>query len=71
MDKDHTWRASAVFQRGELQQLITDVRLYALLALAGLRFGEAAALRWRSYESTTEPLGRLRCNRVAPPSTQR
>jgi integrase len=66
VDKDPTWRASAVFQRGELEQLLTDDRLpadrrvlYALLSLAGLRFGEAAALRWRSYEATTEPLGRL------------
>jgi integrase len=66
VDKDPTWRASAVFQRSELEQLLTDERLpadrrvlYALLSLAGLRFGEAAALRWRSYEATTEPLGRL------------
>jgi integrase len=66
IDKDPTWRARAVFQRFELEQLLTDERLpadrrllYALLGLAGLRFGEAAALRWRSYETTTEPLGRL------------
>jgi integrase len=66
VDKDPTWRAGAVFQRGELEQLLTDERLppdrrmlYALLGLTGLRFGEAAALRWRSYEPTTEPLGRL------------
>jgi integrase len=66
VDKDPTWRAGAVFTRGELEQLISDERLptdrrvlYALLGVAGLRFGEAAALRWRNYESTMEPLGRL------------
>jgi integrase len=66
VDKDPTWRSGAVFQRSELEQLLTDERLpadrrvlYALLGLAGLRFGEAAALRWRAYEATTEPLGRL------------
>jgi integrase len=66
VDKDPTWRSGAVFQRGELEQLLTDERLpadrrllYALLGLAGLRFGEAAALRWRSYDTTSEPLGRL------------
>ncbi|MFT3838963.1 MAG: tyrosine-type recombinase/integrase [Myxococcaceae bacterium] len=66
VDKDPTWRANAVFTRGELEQLLVDQRLpadrrvlYALLGLAGLRFGEAAALRWRSYDKTTAPLGRL------------
>jgi integrase len=33
--------------------------MYALMGLAGLRFGEAAALRWRSYDPSLEPLGRL------------
>ena len=66
IDKDPTWRAGAVFTRGELEQLISDDRLppdrrvlWALLGLAGLRFGEAAALRWRHYDATLEPLGRL------------
>jgi integrase len=66
IDKDPTWRAGAVFTRGELEQLISDERippdrrvLYALLGIAGLRFGEAAALRWRCYDTTLEPLGRL------------
>ncbi len=65
-DKDPTWRAGAVFTRGELEQLISSDELppdrrvlYALLGLAGLRFGEAAALRWRAYDATLEPLGRL------------
>jgi integrase len=66
VDKDPTWRAGAVFTRGELEQLISDERLppdrrmlYALLGMAGLRFGEASALRWRTYDTTLEPLGRL------------
>jgi integrase len=66
IDKDPTWRAGAVLTRGELEQLISDERLppdrrvlYALLGLSGLRFGEASALRWRSYDTTLEPLGRL------------
>jgi integrase len=65
-DADPEWRASAVFTRGEVETLISDERipadrrtLYALLALAGLRFGEAAALRWRHYDGALEPLGRL------------
>jgi integrase len=66
IDKDPTWRAGAVFTRGELEQLISDERLpadrrvlWALLGLSGARFGEAAALRWRNYDATLEPLGRL------------
>ena len=66
MDKDPTWRAGAVFTRGELEQIISDERIPpdrrvmdAILGLAGLRFGEAAALRWRVYDTTLEPLGRL------------
>ena len=66
IDKDPTWRAGAVLTRSELEQLISDERLppdrrvlYALLGLAGVRFGEASALRWRSYDTTLEPLGRI------------
>jgi integrase len=66
VDADPTWRAGAVFTRSELEQLLSDDRLphdrrvmYAVLGLAGLRFGEAAALRWRHYDPTLEPLGRL------------
>lgn len=66
IDADPAWRAGAVFTRGEVEALISDPRIpldrravYAVLALAGPRFGEAAALRWRSYEATAEPLGRL------------
>lgn len=65
-DKDPTWRANAVFTRDETELLLSDARspedrrvFYALLALTGIRFGEASALRWRHYDSTLEPLGRL------------
>ncbi len=50
----------------EIEKLISDQRIpedrriiYAVLALGGLRFGEAAALRWSSYDATLEPLGKL------------
>jgi integrase len=66
VDKDPMWRATAVFTRGEVEQLISDDRIpvdrrviYGLLALSGARFGEVAALRWRHYDPTLEPLGRL------------
>ncbi len=66
VDKDPKWRASAIFTRDEFVQLISSPRLhpdrrvlYALLGLAGLRFGEAAALKWSSYDESLEPLGRL------------
>ncbi len=66
IDKDPTWRSGAVFTKNEVEALISDERIplerrmvYALLFLAGLRFGEASALRWRSYQSHLRPLGRL------------
>src|SRR6185437_5682580 len=50
----------------EIERLISDPLipserrlLYALKAIAGLRHGEAAALRWRAYDATVEPLGKL------------
>ena len=65
-DKDPTWRAQAVFTRDEVEQLFSDDAipeqrrvLYALLFLAGLRIGEAAALRWRAYDSSVKPLEKL------------
>ncbi len=65
-DKDPRWRTSAVFTRMEIVQILFDERLPhdrrvldALLALAGLRFGEASALTWNSYDTTLEPLGRM------------
>jgi integrase len=66
VDRDPTWRQNAIFTRDEVEHVISDERIpldrrvvYALLFLAGLRFGEVAALRWRFYESIAEPLGRL------------
>ncbi len=65
-DKDATWRASAVLVASEVERLISDERIpedrrvvYAVLALAGLRFGEAAALTWGSYDPTLASLGKL------------
>jgi integrase len=66
IDKDPTWRPTAVFTKAEVEQIISDERipedrriLYTLLFLAGVRFGEASALRWRAYDRETRPLGRL------------
>jgi integrase len=46
--------------------MISDVRIpadrqlvYAFGLLAGMRPGEVAALRWRHYDASAEPLGRL------------
>lgn len=66
VDKDPEWRAQALFSRDELETMISDPRIpqdrqlvYALGLLAGLRPGEGAALRWRHYDVTAEPLGKL------------
>ena len=66
VDKDPEWRGAAVFTRAELETLLShpdiphDRRVvYALLGLAGLRWGELAALRWRAYDTAPTPLGRL------------
>lgn len=65
-DKDPEWRRGAVFTRDEVEALISSEKLlpdrrvvYALKALAGLRHGEVAALRWRHWDRATEPLGQL------------
>lgn len=65
-DKDPEWRATAVYTRDELERLISDPRipwdrqvLYGLEGIAALRHGEAAGLRWKHYEPTLHPLGRL------------
>jgi integrase len=65
-DKDPEWRASATYTAREVEQLISDARIpverrvqYALKAIAALRHGEVAGLRWRHYDPTLEPLGRL------------
>jgi integrase len=65
-DKDPEWRWTAIFTREELEALISDEGvlfdrrvLYGLKGLAGLRHGEAAGLRWKHYDATAKPLGRL------------
>ena len=66
VDHDPEWRQTAIYSRDEIEQIIVDERIPwdrrmydALLFLAGIRFGEASALRWRHYDSEIGPLGRL------------
>jgi len=67
VDADPTWRPEAIFTRDEATSLISDPRilpdrqvLYALKFLAaGARHGEASRLRWRDYDPTIQPLGRI------------
>jgi integrase len=66
LDKDPTWRPNAKFAREEAERMISarhiplDRQLvYAFGLIAGLRIGEGAALRWRNYDATREPLGCL------------
>jgi integrase len=65
-DKDPEWRTTAIFTRSEIELLISDERIpqdrrvfYALMFLTASRFGEAAALRWRHYDTRPKPLGRI------------
>lgn len=65
-DKDPEWRGGALFTREEAEQMISDPRIpldrqlvYGFGLLAGMRPGEVAALRWRHYDPSSEPLGRL------------
>lgn len=65
IDKDPEWRELATYERGEVVQILTATKIpperriqYALKALAGLRHGEVAGLRWRAWIET-EPLSRL------------
>ena len=65
-DADPEWRAGALFTREEAEALISDPRIpldrqlvYGFGLLAGLRPGEASALRWRHYDASGSPLGRL------------
>lgn len=68
VDKDRTWRRTAVFARDEVELIISapadavpeDRRvMYAILFLGATRFGEAAALTWRDYDAACSPLGKL------------
>lgn len=65
-DKDPEWRAGAVFTRAEVETIISDERIpsdrrtfYALLFMTSSRFGEVSALRWRHYDPSLKPLGRI------------
>lgn len=71
VDKDPSWRATAIYTRAEVESLISDARipedrrvLYALKALAGVRHSEAAGLTWRQYDPTLDPLGRVALERT-------
>jgi integrase len=66
IDKDPEWRSTAVFTHEEAETIISDARIppdrqmaYAIELLAGVRPGEASALRWRHYDPTVRPLGKL------------
>ncbi len=68
VDKNRTWRRTAVFTRDEVQAIISApadaipedrLVLYALEFLGAMRFGEAAALTWRDYDPASSPLGKL------------
>lgn len=65
-DADPLWRSTAVFNRAEVEALISDDRLpedrrvfYALAFITGMRTGEEVALTWRDYDAEAEPLGRI------------
>ncbi len=65
-DRDSEWRATAIYTRDEAEMLISDERiptdrqvLYALEVIGALRHGEAAGLRFRHYDASLKPLGRL------------
>lgn len=64
-DADPRWRVEAKFSGEELKRIVRTEQipedrrvLYALMGLAGLRFGEAAALRWGDL-MPEQPLARL------------
>ncbi len=66
IDKDPEWRSTAVFTHEEAETIISDARIppdrqmaYAIELLAGVRPGEASALRFRHYDPTVRPLGKL------------
>ncbi|MEE9381895.1 MAG: hypothetical protein V3V08_00575 [Nannocystaceae bacterium] len=66
VDTDPEWRDTAVYTMDEVQKLISDPRVpehrrmyYAVSFLTGSRHGEAAALRFRHLDPTTEPLQKL------------
>lgn len=65
-DKDPRWRAQAIFERQEVEALISDERiperrrvLYALEFLCGVRVNEVTPRRWADYDAAAQPLGKL------------
>ncbi len=65
-DKDPRWRGSAVFNKAEVEALISDTRLterrrvlYAIEFLCGVRVNEVTPRVWGDYEPDFEPLGKL------------
>lgn len=65
-DADPEWRAGAVFSLEEVEQILSapqlDMKhraLWALCFLSGVRLGEALALRWKDWDASLKPLGRL------------
>jgi integrase len=65
-DKNPVARDGWIFTRDQIERLISDESIkpdrraqYAVLFLTGMRFGEFAALRWRDYDRTMQPLGRI------------
>jgi integrase len=70
VDKDPTWRSTAIFERAELVSIISDRRIplyrrvmYGLEGIAGVRHGEAAGVRWSDRNKTCAPLGKLTVSR--------
>jgi integrase len=66
VDKDPAWRATALYERHELVQIISapvippDRRIInAIKGLGGTRHGEAAGVRWNNYLREAQPLKKL------------
>lgn len=70
-DKDPTARETWLYTRDEIVRLLSDPRIwpvrrvcYALQFLTGMRVGELAVLRWKDYDPSMKPLGRLTIRRA-------
>ena len=77
-DKDPGARQGWIYTRDEVERLIADPALlpdrrvsYAILFLTGMRFGEFAALRWKDWDRTLQPLTRLTIWRAIKSVTKR
>jgi len=64
--RDRGRSASEVLTPSQVRRLLEDDGipldrriLWALLLFTGMRYGEAAALRWRAYQPELEPLGEI------------